>query len=414
MEHLHLVIIIVVSNDWKIKSLDIKSAFLQGQETTRKIHLKPPKEAGSLFLWLLNKTVYGLGDASREWYLKLKDELLKCGCLICIYDEALFFWMHDGVLHGIIACHVDDFLYGGSDLFHQQVIAKIKEVFCISKEEEDTFKYLGLQVEQSSKKIIVHQQSYINGISKVLVEGNVLNERKLVDNEYTQFRTLNGQIAWTSTQTRPDIAFEACQLSVAAKNATVEDLKRANKTLKELKGNDVKIIFPNIGDLRKTILIVFSDASFANLINSGSQEGLIIFLVGENGSYAPLVWKSKKVKRVVKSTLAAETLSLLDGAEHGMLLASILSEIVGVNIPVKCITDNKSLCDAAYSTTSIEDKRLRIDLSVIREMVRKKEITIEWRNSNLQLAGSLTKKGCSKLQLLEVLNGNFDMGLYNQ
>ena len=36
---------------WRIGSLDIKSAFLQGQKIERDVYLKPPKEAGTDRLW---------------------------------------------------------------------------------------------------------------------------------------------------------------------------------------------------------------------------------------------------------------------------------------------------------------------------------------------------------------------------
>ena len=46
-ENFRLFLTIIVSHKWKIKSLDIKSAFLQGQPIKREIFLKPPKEAGT-------------------------------------------------------------------------------------------------------------------------------------------------------------------------------------------------------------------------------------------------------------------------------------------------------------------------------------------------------------------------------
>ena len=46
-ENFRLVFTITVSHKWKIKSLDIKSAFLQGQPINREIFLKPPKEDGT-------------------------------------------------------------------------------------------------------------------------------------------------------------------------------------------------------------------------------------------------------------------------------------------------------------------------------------------------------------------------------
>lgn len=44
------------------------------------------------------------------------------------------------------------------------------------------------------------------------------------------------------------------------------------------------------------------------LKDGGSQGGLIIYVVGENNTCSPLMWLSKKLHRVVKRTMAAETL----------------------------------------------------------------------------------------------------------
>ena len=78
-ESLRLTLVTAASKGWQIGSLEIKSAFLQGQKIERDVYIKPPKEAGTDRLWKLNKTVYGLGDASRGWYLRVKDQLRALG-----------------------------------------------------------------------------------------------------------------------------------------------------------------------------------------------------------------------------------------------------------------------------------------------------------------------------------------------
>ena len=44
-------------NDWKINTMDIRTAFLQGNSIERDVYLKPPKEAHTKKLWKLNTTV---------------------------------------------------------------------------------------------------------------------------------------------------------------------------------------------------------------------------------------------------------------------------------------------------------------------------------------------------------------------
>ncbi|XP_039900576.1 uncharacterized protein LOC120741662 [Simochromis diagramma] len=79
-ESLRLVLAVICQNKWRVNSMDIKSAFLQGMELSRDIYLRPPPEAGKdNVLWKLKKCVYGLADASLYWYNKVKDiMILQC------------------------------------------------------------------------------------------------------------------------------------------------------------------------------------------------------------------------------------------------------------------------------------------------------------------------------------------------
>ena len=44
-EGLRTVLSIIVSNNWKCRSTDIKAAFLKGSQTERDVYLRPPPEA---------------------------------------------------------------------------------------------------------------------------------------------------------------------------------------------------------------------------------------------------------------------------------------------------------------------------------------------------------------------------------
>ena len=360
-ESLRLTLVTIASKGWRIGSLDIKSAFLQGQKIERDVYLKPPKEAGSDRLLKLNKTVYGLGDASRRWYLRVKDELRALGVQSSTYDETLFFWKHEGKLNGVMAVHVDEFLYCGPKEIELKVITVLKTKCLISKVESETFTHLGWEVKQSEDCITFHQQNYIEEIELLSVDKKKEKNELLADEEFKELRVVVGKLLRVSGQTRPDTSFGTCQLSSSLKSSTVEDQLRANKTIKKLKSDEVKLRFPNIGQVEKAQLVSFSDASLANLKNGGSEGGGIIFIVGENGEYAPLSWNSKKIKRMVKGIIAAETFALLEGSENCFLLGSIIKEMLDVDdflsiFLIRALTDNQSLCDAVHSTSTIEDK----------------------------------------------------------
>ena len=135
---------------------------------------------------------------------------------------------------------------------------------------------------------------------------------------------------------------------VSRKDATIKDLFKANKSVKKLKSEHISLQYPNMGSLKETRIVGYNDAAFANLKNSGSQGGFIIFLAGSNGNYAPIHWQSTRIKRVIKSTIAAETLELLEAAEHCFFVRTVLCEIYKLNakedvLPVHLLTDNYSI-----------------------------------------------------------------------
>ena len=409
-ETVKVVLTMAVSNQWNINSIDIKAAFLQGKPISRDVFLKPPKEAHCVGkLWLLNKVVYGLSDASRVWYMRVVDELTKLGVSISKYDKALFMWKENNVIQGIIVVHVDDFLWCGSDNFKENVIMPMKNIFKISKEYESAFKYIGIDLKQNKNYLIINQRSYTDSIKEIVLpnSNNLIRDQEVTDtNLRKQFKGLVGQLSWASGISRPDAAFNACVLSTVQSSPTFKDFFEANKAVRDLKSAAVEIKYP-ILDLNSISIAVYSDASYGNLKGGGSQGGHIVFLRDNRGTCAPVVWSSKKIKRVVRSTLGAETLSAVDAMDSAYLISNILKEILVQKeereIEVFLYTDNKSLYDSMNTSNLMIDKRLRVDISSLREMHDKGEVNFRWIEGDNQLADVLTKRGATKKKLLNVL-----------
>ena len=326
---LRLILALIASNNWLIHSIDIKSAFLQGMSIDREIFIKPPTEAKSCNLWLLLQCPYGLADASRNWYLRVKKDLLSFGLVQLKFDNSIFFWYHNGQLQGLIAVHVDDFLYAGTELFEQTVVIKIKECFVIGNEECSTFKYLGMHLQYLGNKIVLSMKSYTCNLKEIdLVNSMVDRDRMLSCSEARCLKQLSGQINWAVTQCRPDIAFQNCIIGNSVAKSSVGDIVFANKAVRKIKSSDLSISFHCDMDLSNCYVVSFCDASFGTLPNGGSQGAFITLLVGQNGVYSPIAWQSRRVRRVVKSTIAAECLAAIEAAENAILLTFALREIL--------------------------------------------------------------------------------------
>ena len=411
-ESLRLLLLVSVSLNWKIHSIDVKSAFLQGETLKRTVYLKPPKEANTDKLWILNKCVYGLRDASRLWYLRVNDVLKQLGVVNINLDEAVFIFVYQDRVCGIICLHVDDFLWAGDSVFENKVIMNLMKEFLISKQQTDTFIFLGLQIKQTPGKIVLDQTHYIENIEApdVSIEGKKKDE-PLDDEAKKSLKCFTGQLAWAANLTRPDISFHTCESSVGSKHSTVLDIFKAHKTLRKLRSTEVKLTFLALKDLTRSCkLVVFSDASHANLKGGASQFGYVVLLVDHTGTTNIIKWVSKKISRVVKSTLAAETLALMEAAQNAFFIKCLLESMlnIGNTYEIFCLCDNQSLVEHVNkSTKTVSDFRLRVDLACLRDMINRNEVTsIKWVNNSLQIADCLTKETASSENLLRVIRTN--------
>ena len=78
----------------------------------------------------------------------------------------------------------------------------------------------------------------------------------------------------------------------------------------------------------------------------------------------PILWQSHKIKRVVKSMLASETLALSEGID-----SKLLNNDHQKTISIKCFIDNSDLVKAIKSTKLVAGKRLRVEIASIKEIL---------------------------------------------
>ena len=407
-ESIHILFIVAGSHGWNCHTVDVKSAYLQGDAIDREVYLKPPPEFNNGRLWKLKKTVYGLCDAARQWYNRVKTELISLSVEMCTLDNSLFIWKVDGKLEGVICIYVDDFLWTGSIAFYNKVIQVLKTKFLIGSSASRSFTYIGLTIRSCNNGLSVDQIQYTSSLKSIPISQDRALQKtsQLSENEKRSYRALIGQLNWIATHTRPDIAFETCELSVSFQKATIADLLKLNKLVDRAKREPLSLFFPRLESVEKGTIECYTDAAFANLPTGGSQGAFIIFLTDKRGKRCPILWQTRKLKRVVKSTIAAETMALLEGAEASIYISGILSQLLGKNeIKIRCMTDNKSLHDALLSSKQVDDKRLRIDISVIDDMLARSELErVIWVSGANQLADALTKKGVSPDKLRTVLS----------
>ena len=137
---------------------------------------------------------------------------------------------------------------------------------------------------------------------------------------------------------------------------------------------------------------VYTDASFSNLHDLGSQRGNIAFLEDMEGRRNLIEFKSKCIKRICRSTFSAELLACNAAVDHALCYRSIIKAFGCNKIDID-MTDNKSLKDNLATIVSrCKEKCLRIELAYLREVLSKENIKIKLVNTHEQLADMLTKE----------------------
>ncbi len=405
-QSLRLGLIAATSMDWELHVMDITSAFLQGNKLERTVFVRPPPEVCDKGkIWKLKRCLYGLADAPREWYDRVHEEMIKLGATVSVYDKSVFMWHEKSKLVGLIITHVDDFEYCGTLPWKRDVIEKLAIIFKISKNEKGSFKYVGLNIEQNGQQIFVDQNVYCNELQemKIPFERKKMPEADLTEEEKKKLKSICGQVLWATSQTRPDGAFDGCYISNYGE-PKVKGLIEANKAVRKLKTDQLKIVYPDLGEPENMKVVVYGDGSHASLPSGASQGGNLVFLTG-NDRAAPITWKSKRLDRITKSPLATEISAVADAADHGHLVASMTQELFCLpELPqIELFTDSRSLKEHLDSKKIISDPRLRVDIARLREMNELKEVNFKWVPSGRQLADCLTKKGASTELLRKVL-----------
>lgn len=117
-----------------LQSIDFKRTFLQARKRSPEepaIVIHPPREAAVAHgtMWILEKSVYGLRSAPREWWLtRIMAALLDIGFRQSQHDVALFYYVEDGITIGAMVIHVDDVLTTGSSEF-EKVLKRVEQRF---------------------------------------------------------------------------------------------------------------------------------------------------------------------------------------------------------------------------------------------------------------------------------------------
>ena len=152
----------IAANDgFDLRSMDIRAAFLKSNDLDRDVFVEPPgdvKKDGKI--WKLVKPLYGLKDASRKFWLRLKEVFRAQGLKMIKGDEAFYYRHHDGSLDGMILTHVDDFSLAGMNEFLDSIEKAVSKSLTVSKVERHCYRFTGIDVKKMDDGIEINMEDY--------------------------------------------------------------------------------------------------------------------------------------------------------------------------------------------------------------------------------------------------------------
>jgi len=172
----------------------------------------------------LQKSIYGLPQSGRNWFKRLRKELLNLGLRQLASDNYIFVYNKDNVLI-YVSIYADDLSIIDNNIkANNELVDNLHKVFELNEiTNRDIF--LGMKIKQSEKEITISQEGYITellkkyGMSdcKSVVTPIVLGQAKESNPsddviESKNYQEIIGKLLYLNNRSRPDITFATSYL----------------------------------------------------------------------------------------------------------------------------------------------------------------------------------------------------------
>ncbi|CAM8929156.1 unnamed protein product [Rhodiola kirilowii] len=380
MTTVRCVLAVAAVRKWPLFQLDVNNAFLHGL-LDEDVYMKLPpgfypqaRQQG--LVCKLQRSIYGLKQASRQWFSRFSDALIEFGFIQSFNDYSLF-TMTTTEDFLILLVYVDDVVLTGTS---SALIEKVKQFIHDKFQIKDlgSLKYfLGLEVARSSDGIFLNQRKYVIDMldeyqfteckpAKTPMEtkhGLGLSSAPLLL-DATVYRRLIGRLIYL-TITRPDLSFPVHVLSQYMQSPNEDHMRAAHRVLRYIKLAPAQgLFFPSNSSLTLT---AYCDADWASCPTTRRSVTGYCMMLGSS----LVSWKTKKQVVVARSSAESEYRALAGACGEVLWLARLLTDLqVQVPTPVLAFCDNQAAIHIARNPVFHErTKHVEIDCHFIRHHV---------------------------------------------
>ncbi|XP_019255434.1 PREDICTED: uncharacterized protein LOC109234046 [Nicotiana attenuata] len=381
MSTVKCLIVVAVKRHWPLFQLDVNKAFLHG-DLDEDVYMKLPpaltvssssSASSSSLVCKLNKSLYGLRQASRQWYAKLSQALYSKGYFHSMNDYSLFMKGSPGNLV-VLAVYVDEIILTSDALDEIHTLKQFLDSESKIKDLGSLHYFLGIEVTSHSSGVLLNQKKFVHDLLKEyncldvapVISPLELNHKLHVNvgdllPQPDKFRSLVGKLLFL-THTRPDICFGVQHLSQFLKAPRVPHMHAALHMLRYLKGTlDLGLFYSSS---RNFSVQAYSDNDWAACPDTRrSVTGFCIFL-GDS----LIGWKSKKQLVVSLSSAEAEYRALRKVVVELTWLSRLLHDIsMPIVSPISVFCDNATAIHIAKNLVFHErTKHIEVDCHFIR------------------------------------------------
>lgn len=345
---------------------------------------------------LLNKAIYGLKQAGRQWFKKLDFKLKEIGFKASNSDPCIYISSKGGE-KCIVGVYVDDLVVASSST---TVFRNLKEELLNSFDMRDLGKLnycLGMNFEQNNGIVSVNQTTYIeNLLNKFGMQGCKKAETPMEvglklpkadskDQVDKPYQNLIGSLMYLAVATRPDISYAVSFLSQFNTCFNDRHWVAAKRVLRYLSGTkNLGLVFKKTGEN----IIGYADADWGSCsIDRRSYTGYCFILAG-----ASVSWESRKQRTVALSTAEAEYMSITEASKEAIHMKNLANDIDFKQEKILILNDNQAALHLIKNPViSSKSKHIAIKEHFIRDVIQRGEVEVQYRHSEKMFADVLTK-----------------------
>ncbi|CAI5473499.1 unnamed protein product [Closterium sp. Yama58-4] len=408
MTTLRVLLHIAAQRDYELHSLDFSTAFLQGSLHEEIWLRRPPGFIGSVppgTQWRLQRPVYGLRQAPREWHDTLRTTLAALGFAPSTADPSLFLRTDTSLPPFYILVYVDDLVFATANT---AALAHVKSELqrrhtCTDLGELTS--YLGLRItrDRARRTITLTQSHMVQQIlqrfrftysspqSTPLPTGHSLSA--LPSDESVEpsgpYPELVGCLMYLMTCTRPDLAYPLSILAryVAPGCHRKEHMDAAKRVLRYLCSTSGMGLV--LGGRDRVVLTGHSDASWADdQATQRSSQGYT-FSLG-SGSVS---WRSTRSSSVLSSSCEAEIYATAMAAQELRWLTYLLTDLGERprSPPVLYVDNQAAIALCEEHRLEHRTKHIALRYFLARELQQRGQLRLRYVATEANLADVFTK-----------------------